>query len=176
MNKFSIKPKNLVVHWRLTHPSAFENHTGIVRVASLAVLLLIGWLDNITGYEFGFFIFYFVPVAIAAWYGGHKDGIAIAIASAACWYLSDRLTHHPYSHAYLIYWEMFMRLISFLTTAMTLSKIRSLILNEERMIAELRETRRQLSESTGEDNENRSEISPPHGTRNNAVDRSDRCC
>jgi len=150
MNKFSIKITNPAAQWRFAHPTAFANYLGIVRVASLAVLVLIGWLDYITGYEIGFFIFYFIPVAIAAWYCGSKDGICIAIASAVCWYISDRFTHHPYSHAYFVYWEMFIRLISFLTTAMTLSKIRNLVLNEERMIVELLETRRQLAKYSGE--------------------------
>ena len=144
MNKFPINVTNPASQFRIMHPTAFEEYPGSVRALSVAALLLIGWLDYITGYELGFFIFYFVPVAIAAWYCGSKDGIGIGIASAVCWYLSDRLTHHPYSNAYFIYWEMFMRLISFLTTAMTLSKIRKLVLNEERLIAELLETRSQL--------------------------------
>ncbi len=42
-----------------------------------------------------------------------------------------------------------MRLISFLTTSMTLSRIRNLLLKEERMIAELLETRNQLAKYTG---------------------------
>jgi len=116
-------------------------------------LLLIGWLDYITGYEFGFFIFYFIPVAIAAWYCGSKDGICIAIGCAVTWYFSDRLTHHPYSRAYFIYWEMFIRLISFLTTSLTLSKIRQLVLNEERMIDELLEIRSQLAKYTADGEE-----------------------
>jgi len=132
----------------LTHPTAFADNLGIVRTVSLGVLVLIGWLDYVTGYEFGFFIFYFIPVAVAAWYCGPKDGICVAIASAVCWYLSDRFTHHPYSRAYFIYWEMLMRLLSFLTTSMTLSKIRHLVLNEERMIAELLETREKLEKYT----------------------------
>ena len=144
MNTPLIYTRQIPAQWRLTHPTAFADFSGSIRVTSLAVLLLIGWLDYITGYEFGFFIFYFIPVAIAAWYCGLKDGICVAVASAVCWYLSDRLTHHSYSHAYFVYWEMFMRLISFLTTAMTLSKIRNLVLNEERMIAELFETRSKL--------------------------------
>lgn len=139
-----INTANPPKQWRLTHPTAFANSLAVVRVVSLAVLFLIGWLDYITGYEFGFFIFYFIPVAIAAWYCGPKDGICVAIVSAVCWYLSDRFTHHPYSRAYFIYWEMFMRLLSFLTTSMTLSKIRRLVLNEERMIDELIEERRKL--------------------------------
>ena len=125
--------------WRsLLYPTAFAGRIPAVCAASFAVLLLIGWLDNITGYEFGFFIFYFIPVSISAWYGGKRPGLFIACSSAVCWLLSDMYTHHPYSRAYFIYWEMFMRLASFLTTALTLARIRELILNEERMIRHLR--------------------------------------
>ncbi len=106
-------------------------------LASAAILLIFGWLDYITGYEFGFFIFYFIPVAIAAWYGGCSQGVAMAVCAAVCWYISDRLTNHPYSRAYFVYWETFMRLASFLTTSMTLSRIRKLVLNEERLVSEL---------------------------------------
>jgi K+-sensing histidine kinase KdpD len=160
MNKNPLST-NSTAQWRCTHPTAFAHILGVIRIASLATLLLIGWLDYITGYELGFFIFYFIPVAIAAWYGGSKDGIGIAIASAVCWYLSDHFTHHPYSRAIFIYWEMFMRLISFLTTAITLSKIRNLVLNEERMIAELLETRSQLAKYTGDGEQNSTESSFP---------------
>lgn len=118
----------------------------LIDIISLLVLLLIGWLDYITGYEFGFFIFYFIPVAIAAWFCGKSSGLAIAFASAFTWYLSDKYTHHPYSEAFFIYWEMFMRLISFLTTALTVSRIREMLLKEERLNAELRKALQQVQE------------------------------
>jgi hypothetical protein len=153
MRKYLIKTINPAATWRIAHPTAFANRSGSVRAVSLSILLLIGWLDYITGYEFGFFIFYFIPVAIAAWYCGYRDGICIAVASAVCWYFSDRLTQHPYSRSYFIYWEMFIRLISFVTTSMTLSKIRLLVLNEERMIEELLEIRSQLAKYTAEGEE-----------------------
>ena len=134
----------LTKKWRITHPLAFDRHLTAIRVATLLILALIGWLDYITGYEFGFFIFYFIPVAISAWYGGRMPGVVNAVMSAICWYVSDLYTYHPYSKAYFIYWEMFMRLISFLTTALTLSRIREMVLNEERMIAELLDARAKL--------------------------------
>lgn len=136
--------KEIVNGWKYSHPLAFAGHVRAIILVSTILLLLIGWLDFITGYEFGFFIFYFIPVAISSWYGGKKEGIIVAAASAVCWYISDKYTHHPYSHSYFIYWEMFMRLISFLTTALTLSRIRSLVLNEERLVQELLSTRKEL--------------------------------
>jgi signal transduction histidine kinase len=99
-----------------------------------ALLAVVTWLDYITGYELGFFVFYFAPVALAAWYGTRRAGIGVAIAAGACWYLSDSLSHHPYSNAYLIYWETFMRLVSFLTTALTLSQIRSDLRQREELL------------------------------------------
>lgn len=96
-----------------------------LRYAGAAVLLAaITWLDYATGYGFGFFIIYFVPVTLTAWYGSRTAGIAFAVASGICWYLAERLSHHPYPNALVIYWETFMRLVSFLTVSVTLSHIR----------------------------------------------------
>jgi hypothetical protein len=129
---------------RYSHPDAFAGHCGAVEAFSFVVLGCIGGLDYITGYEFGFFIFYFIPVAISSWYCGRRLGLQVAFGSAIVWYLSDKYTHHPYSHSYFIYWEMFMRLLSFLTTTMTISRIRAMVLNEERLLKELLKTRREL--------------------------------
>jgi signal transduction histidine kinase len=94
--------------------------------AGAAVLLAgVTWLDYVTGYELGFFVFYFLPVALVAWYGTRKGGIAVAVAAALCWHLADRLSLHPYSSASLIYWETFMRLVSFLAVAVTIARIRT---------------------------------------------------
>jgi hypothetical protein len=132
-----------------------KRRTRIV-VTSTAILLILGWIDYVTGYEFGFFIFYFIPVSITAWYVGRKPGVAMACASAVCWYLADRMTHHPYPRPYLIYWETFARYISFLTTALTFSKIRETIdsgkrVREEldRALGENRELRRLLQGDVG---------------------------
>ena len=108
-----------------------------IKAASVVILVFLGWIDYATGYEIGFFIFYFIPVSIAAWYGGRRPGIAMACASAACWYLADRMTNHPYPRPYLIYWETFVRLISFLTTALTLTKVRETVDEGRRVREEL---------------------------------------
>lgn len=104
---------------------------------SFITLFVIAWVDFITGYEFGFFIFYFIPVSISAWLIGRNAGLLMACMSAACWYLSDFYSHHPYSKAYLIYWEMWIRWLTFLTTAFTVAKIRELMDREKQLKIEL---------------------------------------
>ena len=136
--------RNPLKNRRFSHPDCFAGRCDFVAAVSFAVLGCIGGLDYITGYEFGFFIFYFIPVAISSWYCGRRPGLQVAFGSAIVWYLSDKYTHHPYSHSYLIYWEMFMRLISFLTTTLTISRIREMVLNEERLLAEMIEMNNEL--------------------------------
>jgi hypothetical protein len=136
--------RNSLKRWRFSHPDAFSGRCDYVEAFSFAVLGCIGGLDYITGYEFGFFIFYFIPVAISSWYCGRRLGLQVAFGSAIVWYLSDKFTHHPYSHSYFIYWEMFMRLLSFLTTTLTISRIRTMVLKEEQMLSELIGVRQEL--------------------------------
>ena len=121
----------------------------IINIISFITLLVIGWLDYITGYELGFFIFYFIPVSISAWLNGRKAGLIMACMSAACWYLSDYYSHHPYSKSYLIYWEMWIRWLTFLTTAFTVAKIRELMDREKQLKNELAKVNKDNDELRG---------------------------
>ena len=124
----------------------------IANVISLLVLLILSFVDYFTGYEIGLFVFYFIPVSISAWFAGKRSGLIIACFSAICWYIADFYTHHPYSRAYLIYWETFIRLISFLTTALTIAKIKQLKVNEGYLKAELEKVRGELSIAKNDSN------------------------
>jgi hypothetical protein len=119
-------------------------HPRIVLAFTAVVLAFTTWLDYVTGYELGFFIFYFVPVSLAAWLVGRRAGVAVAVASGACWFVSDRLANHPYSNAFFIYWETAMRLASYLTTALTLARIRADTLERERLEVRLGEALEEL--------------------------------
>jgi signal transduction histidine kinase len=93
-------------------------------VASV-LLAAIAWIDYATGFELEFFVFYFVPVAIGAWYVGRRSALLLAVAAASCWYASDRLSGHGYSSAYLVYWQTGVRFASFLIIALALSAVQT---------------------------------------------------
>jgi signal transduction histidine kinase len=106
----------------------------ILYAAAAAALVFVTWIDYATGYELGFFVFYFIPVALAAWYGSRRAGLAFALAAGVCWYLSDRLSHTPYSHALYIYWETLMRLVSYVLVALTLSQVRNTLRRQQDLL------------------------------------------
>jgi signal transduction histidine kinase len=102
--------------------------------AALASLAAITWADVATGYELGLFVFYFLPVAMAAWWLSRRAGIAFAVAAGGCWLLADRLSSTPYSHSVYLYWETAMHLVSYLVVALALSQIRTVVQRQQDLL------------------------------------------
>jgi signal transduction histidine kinase len=105
-----------------------------VYLACAALLGAITWLDIATGYELGLFALYLIPVSLAAWRGRRRAGVLFALAAGACWLISDRVTLHPYSSPGMGYWEAAMRLASYLTVALLLSRVRSGLRDREDLL------------------------------------------
>jgi hypothetical protein len=102
----------------------FKPHAILVVIALSVVVL--GFVDYITGYEFGFFLFYFLPIIIAAWKVGPTSSYLISILSSIVWLLSD-ISSHPYSSALFAFWNTIMLLLCFLIIAYSTFKIQFLL-------------------------------------------------
>jgi len=112
-------------------------------------VLAIGYIDYITGYELGFFVFYFLPIALAAWKVTSTSSYLISILSASVWFLSDTLSGHPYSSVFFEFWDTAIRLVSFLIIAYTTSKIRSLLTKERETTQALQAAMNQIKTLSG---------------------------
>jgi hypothetical protein len=97
----------------------------ILVVIALSVVVL-GFVDYVTGYELGFLLFYFLPIAVTAWKVGRISSYMISILSTMVWFLSD-ISSHPYSNVLFAFWNTIMRLLSFLIIAYFTSKIKFLL-------------------------------------------------
>jgi diguanylate cyclase (GGDEF)-like protein len=95
--------------------------------AALGVVV-VGSLDYLTGYEISMSLFYLAPVSLAAWYGGRRAGLVIAVVSCASWYLADLASGHTYSHPAIPVWNAAVRLGFFAITAILLAAVRELLL------------------------------------------------
>ncbi|MFO7688332.1 MAG: hypothetical protein R6V60_19825 [Desulfobacterales bacterium] len=108
-----------------------------------AGILLLGIVDWLTGIELNFFVFYFLPVSVSAWFYGVGFAVTAAIASALVWFGADVLSGHVYSAQLYSVWNTMIRLISFIAIGWAVSRLRQL-LDREHTNAEA--LRRALSE------------------------------
>jgi len=109
-------------------------------VGAAIFTLMLGIVDWASGYELQFFVFYFVPVAFAAWSCGAARAYVIAVLGAAVWFLADLFSGHPYSHWSYGVWNTTVRLVNFVVIAFSISRIREMLsaqykINDERQTA-----------------------------------------
>jgi diguanylate cyclase (GGDEF)-like protein len=94
----------------------------------LAMLLLVGLLgliDYHTGTEIAFSVFYFLPIAGAAFFVGLRGGILVASTSALTWLFAELLGGHLYSSVPIGVWNTINRLLSFGVMAALLAALRA---------------------------------------------------
>lgn len=99
-------------------------------VIALAFMLFLGVIDNITGFEISFALFYLIPVSLAAWFAGREAGILVSIVSAATWYLANSLAGESFSNPLIPIWNSASRLGFFFIVTMLLSQLRRAIDHE----------------------------------------------
>src|SRR5271170_3764854 len=77
---------------------------GLLTVACLAAVALTALLNHATGPELSLSIFYLIPVAACAWWGGFAHGILLALAGAVSWHAVDAL-ENPLSSPTISLWN-----------------------------------------------------------------------
>jgi K+-sensing histidine kinase KdpD len=111
---------------------------------------LIGALDYFTGDELDLFVLYFIPVCWAAWTIGRRTAIAMAVLSAIIWFSANVLLAQAYSKLPLNEaWGEVAMLITFIGAALGTSRIRSLLIRERALNAELAEALRKVKRLSG---------------------------
>jgi K+-sensing histidine kinase KdpD len=140
-SKFIYPANVLAFHWKDIMKK--KSSSWVWGILSFAVVLALGMIDWFTGYELNFFVFYFLPVAIAAWLFGLTGAVALATFSAMVWFGADYLTGHTHSLSAYAVWNTMIRLISFLAIGWSVARLSRLI-DRERQTAEI--LRRSLSE------------------------------
>ena len=115
--------------------------------AGVVLLPLIAVIDFVTGFEINFFVFYFLPIALLAWFGNRTAGLMMGCACAAVWYWVDVLGGPIYSTAAIGLWNAALRLISFALIALLVSALRAHRDRQAELNKRLNETVAELEES-----------------------------
>ena len=79
-------------------------------VACILLVALLGLLDHLNGPDFSLLIFYAVPVFVASWYAGRREGLLVCAASGLTWLAFAYATSAHFSSPFVAYWNAFVRL------------------------------------------------------------------
>ena len=114
---------------------------------SLLSLGVVGAVDYITGIALEFFVFYFIPVAVAGWAGKKAGAIVLSLLSALVWLAVEHISEHPHPNFFLLSWNDGIRLASFLSIGLLAVRVRTLLDKEHVLTGELRKTAASLNAS-----------------------------
>lgn len=72
----------------------------------VALVLLLGTVDCLTGRDASFLVFYLVPISFAAWFGGQGRGLLTALVSGGVWCVDDLSGLTLHSHPFVLLWNV----------------------------------------------------------------------
>jgi signal transduction histidine kinase len=95
-------------------------------VAALAIVLVVGTADYLTGIEISFSVFYLLAVALAVWFVGTTFGVLISMLSVATWLAGDLAAGAHYSHPFVPVWNTAITLAFYLVAVWLMARVRTL--------------------------------------------------
>lgn len=102
-----------------------------VIAVSLSLLVLLGWIDHITG-DYSLIVFYLIPVSLVAWFVSRTSGILFCIMSLVTRFIADEATRSfTFQNAELHSWNVFIEFLFLLIMSLLFSALRSNLNSEK---------------------------------------------
>jgi diguanylate cyclase (GGDEF)-like protein len=124
--------------WSRSQPgrlvSLFRAHIAgcVFLLLSFLLVCMTAVLDYGTGPELSLAIFYLLPIAAAAWWGGFAHGILLAVASVMAWHVVE-IHQHPGMNPGISLWNGVVRFCFFVITSSLLTRLRLAMRREQAM-------------------------------------------
>jgi signal transduction histidine kinase len=93
----------------------------LATVAAIALAIVLGALDYLSGRELAISAFYLLPTCVAAWVAGRWAGIAVGALCTGAWLFSDILNGATYQSPLIAVWNGIMLFLFFLVVVWLLS-------------------------------------------------------
>jgi hypothetical protein len=113
------------------------------------LLLFIGLIDYVTGYEIGMSLFYLIPISFAAWLGSRTQSIIFSFLSVITIATSDFMAGKEFVHLFTEIWDLLMHLGFFVVYAIVLSMVKSDLDERKRLVDELRKALGEIKQLSG---------------------------
>jgi len=99
----------------------------------LVLVIVIGFIDIVTGPEYSICLLYLMPISLITWYADRRMGIIISIISAITLFFADTMSGAFYSKWIVPYWNSAIRLGFFLVTTFLLASLKKAFDSEKAM-------------------------------------------
>ena len=96
-----------------------------VVAGAMAMVLVVGMIDYVTGAQVSIDPLYLAPIAVATWFVSLRAGLLLCGLSAVIRLQDLWLTTHHFSHPLIPYWNGVVELGFFIVVALILSRLRS---------------------------------------------------
>jgi len=90
------------------------------------IILMVGVVDFLTGFEISFSVFYLLAIGLAAWFAGRGFAISLSVLSVLIWLTGDYIAGAHYSNGFVPVWNAAISLASYLIVVWLLRSLRSL--------------------------------------------------
>ncbi len=94
-------------------------------LAGLGILVVIGMVDYLTGFEMQFSVFYLLGVGLAAWFVGRGFGLVMSVLSVLVWIGGDLAAGAHYSNPLIPVWNAVILVVFYFIVVWLLSSLRS---------------------------------------------------
>jgi signal transduction histidine kinase len=95
-------------------------------IVGLGVLVVIGVIDYLTGFEILFSVFYLLEVGLATWFVGRGFGSLMSVLSVVVWIGGDILAGARYSRPFVPIWNAMILLVLYFVVVWLLHSLRRL--------------------------------------------------
>lgn len=101
-----------------------RQNKSFILLVGFALIVVIGSIDFLIGYEIGLSVFYVLPIALITWFTSRWFGVAASLTSALVWFSADVASREPYLHPLILAWNTLIRLTFFVIITFLLSALR----------------------------------------------------
>ena len=107
-----------------------EYGPAVTCAAGVILVLAIGVIDQLTGYDLHLGVLYLIPIGMVTWASGAKWGVGVGIVAIAVWIAMFRNEHH-YPTSWYFYWDALTLFVTFLIVVVLLARLREAIRGHE---------------------------------------------
>ena len=115
----------------------FGDYSPAVSCAAGVILVLaIGVIDRLTGYDLHLGVLYLVPITMVTWNAGRNWGLGLSVFTAALWLVIFSGEHH-YVSSFYFYWDGGVLFVTFVVFVVLVARLREALRAHELSFAVL---------------------------------------